>query len=45
MGAIVAVHLLTVAATFSDRDGRYLLYIFPFLLVFAARGAVAVRAK
>ena len=42
MGAFVAVQLLIVVATFSDPDGRYLLYIFPFLMVFAARGAVAI---
>ena len=41
MGAIVACHLLVVAITFSDRDGRYLLYIFPFLVAFAARGAIS----
>jgi hypothetical protein len=31
---------MVVAITFSDRDGRYLLYIFSFLVAFAARGAV-----
>jgi hypothetical protein len=36
MAAIVACHLMVIAITFSDRDGRYLLYFFPFLLVFAA---------
>lgn len=36
MAAIVATHLVVVAITFNDRDGRYLLYIFPLLLVFAA---------
>jgi hypothetical protein len=41
MAAIVACHFMIVAITFSDRDGRYLLYIFSFLVAFAARGAVA----
>jgi 4-amino-4-deoxy-L-arabinose transferase-like glycosyltransferase len=42
MATVVACHLMVVTITFSDRDGRYLLYIFPFLVVFAARGAVDV---
>jgi hypothetical protein len=45
MAAIVACHLMVVAITFSDRDGRYLLYIFPFLVVFAARGAVGIVGR
>jgi len=40
MAAIVACHFMVVAITFSDRDGRYLLYVFSFLVAFAARGAV-----
>jgi hypothetical protein len=40
MAAIVACHLLLVTVMFNDRDGRYLLYIFPLVVVFAARGAV-----
>jgi hypothetical protein len=45
MATIVAGHLLIVTITFSDRDGRYLLYVFPLLLVFAASGAVALRLR
>ena len=45
MGAIVACHMMVVAITFSDRDGRYLLYFFSFLLVFAARGAVGTVVR
>jgi hypothetical protein len=45
MATIVAGHLLIVTITFSDDDGRYLLYFFPLLLVFAANGAVALRSR
>jgi hypothetical protein len=43
MAAVVACHLAIVCITFPDRDGRYLLYVFPLLLVFAARAAVGTR--
>src|SRR5262245_27260181 len=43
MAAVVACHLAIVCITFPDRDGRYLLYVFPLLLVFAARAAVRPR--
>ena len=39
MAAVVVGHLLIVAVTFRDRDGRYLLYVLPLLAVFAASGA------
>jgi 4-amino-4-deoxy-L-arabinose transferase-like glycosyltransferase len=45
MAAIVACHLMVIAVTFSDRDGRYLLYVFPFLVVFAACGAVGAAGR
>lgn len=43
--AVIACHLLVVAVTFSDRDGRYLLYVLPLIAVFAACGAVVVREE
>ena len=43
MGAVIAGHLLIVAVTFWDWDGRYLLYVFPLIVVFAACGATALR--
>jgi hypothetical protein len=45
MAAIVAGHFVVVAITFNDFDGRYLLYVFPLLVVFAASGAVALGRK
>ena len=45
MVAIIAGHLLIVALTFADRDGRYLLYVFPLIVVFAACGAVSLAAS
>jgi hypothetical protein len=45
MAAIVACHLLVVAITFDDKDGRYLLYFFPFLVVFAACGAAGTVGR
>jgi len=39
MVAVIAGHFLVVALTISDRDGRYLLYGFPLILLFAACGA------
>ena len=45
LAAIVAGHLAIVAITFSDHDGRYLLYFFSLLLVYAASAAVSVRRK
>ena len=45
MAAIVAGHLMVIAVTFFDRDGRYLLYFFPLLIVFAASGAIAIRDR
>jgi hypothetical protein len=43
MAAVVVCHLLIVCVTFPDRDGRYLLYVFPLLLVFAARAPFGTR--
>lgn len=45
MLAVIAGHLLVVALTFADRDGRYLLYVFPLIVVFAACGAVSLAAS
>ncbi len=42
MLGIVVAHLVLVGITFSDRDGRYLLYVFPLMLVFAASAAAAL---
>jgi 4-amino-4-deoxy-L-arabinose transferase-like glycosyltransferase len=42
MATVIACHLMVVAVGFTDPDGRYLLYIFPLLVVFAAWGAVAL---
>jgi hypothetical protein len=41
MVAVVLGHLAIIAITFMDRDGRYLLYFFPLVVVFAAEAAVA----
>ena len=43
MAVVIAGHLFIVAVTFNDRDGRYLLYSFPLMMVLAAGGAVALR--
>lgn len=43
MAAVIAGHLMTVGFTFPDVDGRYLLYIFPLIVVFAACGATTLR--
>jgi 4-amino-4-deoxy-L-arabinose transferase-like glycosyltransferase len=43
VATVIAGHLMVVAVTFRDPDGRYLLYIFPLFVVFAACGAVALR--
>ncbi len=45
MLAIVVAHLVLVGITFDDRDGRYLLYVFPLMLVFAASAAVALGQR
>ena len=45
MATVIACHLMVVAVTFSDPDGRYLLYIFPLFVVFAACGAVALGRR
>jgi len=42
--AIVAAHLLMVAATFADWDGRFLLFVLPLIGVFAAAGLAARTA-
>jgi hypothetical protein len=42
--AVVAAHFLIVAATFCDRDGRFLLYVLPFIGLFAAAGMVRILA-
>jgi hypothetical protein len=39
---VIGGHLLIVALTFADRDGRYLLYVFPLMLVFAASSVAAI---
>ena len=44
LGAVVVFHVLLVAVTFSDRDGRYLLYVLSFIALFAACGLVALRS-
>ena len=38
LAAVIAGHLLTVALTFADWDGRFLLYVLPAIGVLAARG-------
>jgi hypothetical protein len=38
MLAVVAGHIAIVAVTFYDYDGRYLLYVFPLIVVFASCG-------
>jgi 4-amino-4-deoxy-L-arabinose transferase-like glycosyltransferase len=43
MAVVIGGHLFIVAVTFADRDGRYLLYSFPLMVVFAAGGAAALR--
>ena len=43
IAGVIGAHLLVIAVTFSDTDGRYLLYTFPLIVVFAACGAVALR--
>jgi hypothetical protein len=43
--AVIAGHLIIVALTFADRDGRYLLYVFPLIVVFAACGATSLVAS
>jgi 4-amino-4-deoxy-L-arabinose transferase-like glycosyltransferase len=45
LAVIIAGHLAVVAITFSDHDGRYLLYFFPLLLVYAGSAAVSLRRK
>ena len=42
---VIAGQLFVVAVSFSDPDGRYLLYILPLISVFAACGAVALRDR
>ena len=42
MLAVVVTHFVLVGITFNDRDGRYLLYVFPLMLVFAASAVVAM---
>ncbi len=37
---VIISHLIIVALTFADWDGRFLLYIFPLICVFAAVGMV-----
>jgi len=43
LAAVIAGQLGLVAVTFSDSEGRYLLYVFPLILVFAGCGAVSLR--
>jgi len=38
MASVILGHVLTIALTFADWDGRFLLYFFPFIIVFAGRG-------
>lgn len=44
LAAVIAGHLLLVAVTFADWDGRYLLHIFSLIVVFAACGAIRLAA-
>jgi 4-amino-4-deoxy-L-arabinose transferase-like glycosyltransferase len=39
---LIAAHLLLVAVTLADRDGRFLTYVMPLVGLLAAAGAVAV---
>jgi len=41
--AVIVGHMLLVAVTFSDRDGRYLLYVLSFVALLAACGLVSLR--
>jgi dolichyl-phosphate-mannose-protein mannosyltransferase len=41
---VVALHLLFIASTFADWDGRFVLYVLPLITVFAAAG-LAVRGR
>lgn len=43
--AIVCAHLLMVAATFADWDGRFLLYVLPLIGLFAAAGLTAAQTR
>jgi hypothetical protein len=45
MLAVIGGHLLIVALTFADRDGRYLLYVFPLMLVFAASSVTEIASS
>lgn len=46
MSAIIGSHMLFVALTFADWDGRFLLYVIPLILLFAAcRAAEWARHK
>lgn len=45
LGLTLAVHLGTVALTFADYDGRFLLYAVPALTVLAGAGAAAVAMR
>ena len=41
----VGGHMLVVALTFADHDGRYLLYILPLIATLAACGVVSLRGE
>ena len=43
VAAVVALHLLVIAITHSDWDGRCLLFVLPLIGVLAAKGLAAVR--
>jgi Dolichyl-phosphate-mannose-protein mannosyltransferase len=45
IAALIAAHMAVVALTFADRDGRYLLYVFPLIVTLAACGAVSIRRR
>jgi 4-amino-4-deoxy-L-arabinose transferase-like glycosyltransferase len=40
LGAVIGSHLLIIALTFASWDGRFVLYVFPLITVFSARGIV-----
>ena len=40
--SLIGVHLLFVGVTYSDHNGRFLLYILPIITLFSAIGAVSI---
>ena len=45
MAAVIGAHLLIIALTFTNWDGRFISYVVPLISIFAAGGAITVASR